>query len=291
MEGSHNAGFKPYQLKPKRGNNVEPPIEEPLADPKKLKRMKKKLDELNRKIRHSRKKHDGLIHKRNSLRRVIEELKQGNRQRNVELAQVFVECERAFRRAYRSYRANGRPRMDVDTFFSRVRGDLISLIARELISLNSARVQTTAWIRFTKDDDRFTLAFNSRMTDVYQGSDLDQIVDGMIAHMGAQTESPALLNSRFRFDKVLFLDVNFHQLNLTRGSSYLLLPDWIARKKAIVNPQNDDEECFKWAVITASVVGRDTQCVSKLKRFGAFDGNNNVSINILVIEEEHIYIC
>ena len=46
---------------------MEPPIEQPPPDPKKLKRMKKKLDELNRKIRHSRKRHDGLIHKRNSL--------------------------------------------------------------------------------------------------------------------------------------------------------------------------------------------------------------------------------
>ena len=63
--------FKPYQLKPKRDTNVEPfseppivepPVEQP-PDPKKLKRMKKKLDELNRKIRHSRKRHDGLIHK------------------------------------------------------------------------------------------------------------------------------------------------------------------------------------------------------------------------------------
>ena len=35
--------------------------------------MKKKLDELNRKIRHSRKKNNRLIHKRNSLRKVIEE--------------------------------------------------------------------------------------------------------------------------------------------------------------------------------------------------------------------------
>ena len=37
--------------------------------------MKKELDELNRKIRHSRKKHDGMIHKRNSLRKAIEDLK------------------------------------------------------------------------------------------------------------------------------------------------------------------------------------------------------------------------
>ena len=194
---------------------TEPPEERP-TDPKKLKRMKKKLDELNRKIRHSRKKHDGLIQKQNSLRRSIEELKQGNaKQPTIECAQGFVECERAFGRAYRSYRVNGRPRMDVDTFFSRIRGDLISSIPRELTDVNLARVQMTVWIRFMKDDGRAELAFNSRMTDVHRGSDLDQIVDGMITHIKTQIENPALINSRFRFDEVLFPDVNFHQLNLT----------------------------------------------------------------------------
>ena len=82
------------------------------------------------------------------------------------------------------------------------------------------------------------------MTSVYRGSDLEQIVDEMITHMKTQIENPALLNSRFRFDEVLFLDIDFHQLNLARGSSYLPLPDWLARKKAIINPQNDDDECF-----------------------------------------------
>ena len=69
------------------------------------------------------------------------------------------------------------------------------------------------------------------MTSVYRGSDLDQIVDGMIASMKLQIENPSLLNSRFVFDEVLYLDVNFHQLNLMRGSSYLPLPDFIARGK------------------------------------------------------------
>ena len=66
------------------------------------------------------------------------------------------------------------------------------------------------------------------MTSVYRGSDLDQIVDGMITHMKPQIKNPALLNSRFRFDDVLFLDISFHHLNLTRGSFYLSLPDWLA---------------------------------------------------------------
>ena len=73
----------------------------------------------------------------------------------------------------------------------------------------------TRWIRFARDEDRVELVFNSRMTDVHQGSDLDQIVDGMIAHMKIQIENPALLDSRFRFDEALFLDLNFHCLNFT----------------------------------------------------------------------------
>ena len=146
-----------------------------------------------------------------------------------------IELEQAFDSAYRSYRVDGRPRMDADTFFNRTRGELIRLITREQTDLNSARVQMTTWIRSIKDDDRVELAFNSRMTNVHRGSDLDQIVDEMIAHMKTQIENPVLLNSRFRFDEVLFLNANFHRLNLTRGSSYLPLPDWIARKKAIIN--------------------------------------------------------
>ena len=78
------------------------------------------------------------------------------------------------------------------------------------------------------------------MTDAHQGSDLDATVDGMIAHLNTQVENAVPLNNRFRFNEVLFLDINYHRLNLTRDSSYLPLPDWIAKKKAIINPQNDE---------------------------------------------------
>ena len=133
------------------------------------------------------------------------------------------------------------------------------MIERELKTRTSARIQTTAWIRFIRDgpprgpseahdeegQKRVELVFNSLMTSVYRGSETDQIVDRMIANMKFQIENPALLNSRFVFDEFLYLGINFHQLNLTRGSSYLPLPDWLARKKAIVNPHNEDEESFK----------------------------------------------
>ena len=164
-----------------------------------------------------------------------------------------IELEQAFGGAYRSYRVNGKPKIDVDTFFNRIRKALIELIKREPETRTLARIQTTAWIRFIRDDEegqeRVGLAFNSLMMSIYRGSDLDQIVDGVIANMKFQIDNPVLLNSRFIFDEALYLDVNFHQLNLTRGSSYLPLQDFIAKRKAMINPQNRDEECFKWAII------------------------------------------
>ena len=90
------------------------------------------------------------------------------------------------------------------------------------------------------------------MMTVYNLSEINEIANEMIAHMREQIENPALLNSRFVFDEVLFMNIDFHQLNLTRGSSYIPLPEWLANKKAIINPHKEDQECFKWAVITAS---------------------------------------
>ena len=55
----------------------------------------------------------------------------------------------------------------------------------------------------------------------------------------------------FLLDKIMHLYINLHRLALTRGSSYIELPIWIKSKKAVINPQNKDEQCFKWAVIEA----------------------------------------
>ena len=95
--------------------------------------MKKKLGKLNKKIRHSKKKHNNLISKQNSIKKKIEELK-GSSERN----EVFtpeesfspMELKQAFHRAYRSYRINGRSIIDVDTFFDRIRQSLVDLISR-----------------------------------------------------------------------------------------------------------------------------------------------------------------
>ena len=214
--------------------------------------------------------------------------------------------------------------MDVETFFMETRGSVTDLIAKDLTDLESAKVQMTAWIGFkveVEDEDRNIIrvdtvdkAFNSQMMEVLKGSNLNEIINEMFTHLKTQVENPALANSRFVFDRVLFLDVNFYHLNLTRGSSYLPLPDWTASKKAVINPQNEeDEKCFKWAVIAAlqhKEIGNNPQRITKLRRFegnyewgglefpialnniDVFKWKNDVSVNVLAIGgwKEKLYI-
>ena len=46
-------------------------------------------------------------------------------------------------------------------------------------------------------------------------NDKNEIVTAMIKHMAQQIENPALRNSKFVFDRILHMDIDF-QLNLTR---------------------------------------------------------------------------
>ena len=202
--------------------------------------------------------------------------------------------------------------MDSDTFFSRVRKFLVKLLTKESHT-GAMHSQATTWIRFRKDGEIVELAFNSRMLNVYNLSDMNETVNGLITHMKQQIKNLALSDSKFVFDEVIIhMDVDFHQLNLMRGSSYLPLPDWLACKKAIINPHNENLECFKWAVIAATrweEIDSHPERITKLKRIKTdfdwtgvgfpvsfrdikgFELRNQILVNILAVEDRQIYIC
>ena len=202
--------------------------------------------------------------------------------------------------------------MDVDTFFARTKRFLIDLLSRETRN-RAVRSQATTWIRFVKDGiESIDLAFNSRMLAVYDLSDMGEIVSAMIEHMYQQIENPALRNSKFVFDGVVHMDIDFHGLNLSRGSSYIPLPDWLAKNGAIINPKNSDMECFKWAVIPVMKwkdIDNHPERISKLRRYEdefdwskikfpalfrdikGFESRNEITVNILVFKGKQVYIC
>ena len=58
--------------------------------------------------------------------------------------------------------------------------------------------------------------------------------------------------SNFVFENVESLKYCIHKTSLKRGSSYIKSPEWLANKKAIINPKNTKCECcFAYSIIVA----------------------------------------
>ena len=213
-------------------------------------------------------------------------------------------------------------KIGVDPFLNKTRKNLIGLIEENLKELGSGKIQTTIIHQMARKEEKdgtiifVDKAFNSKLTEIFQGSDFNEVLDGMFIHMKKQIEHPALPESGFVIEKILYLDISFSKLILTRGSSYLPLPDWIAKKKAVINPKNDnDEECFKYAITVAlhyEDIPNHPERVCNIKpytekynwdglefplsinKIDKFEKNNtDISVNVLCEEEdkEKIYIC
>ena len=57
--------------------------------------------------------------------------------------------------------------------------------------------------------------------------------------------------SGFTHDCVGLLYYNFQKIYIIRAESYIVSPDWIASKKATINPKNEkDNKCFQWSIIS-----------------------------------------
>ena len=44
---------------------------------------------------------------------------------------------------------------------------------------------------------------------------------------------------------------HLHKISFKRGESYIDFPKWLKNKLATINPQNEDNECFKYAITVA----------------------------------------
>ena len=125
-----------------------------------------------------------------------------------------------------------------------------TLIEKQLKEMGSAKIIITLWIVWKKPikllidlgpenlEDvqvlndgivdnyiRIEVPFNSLMTEFFQGSDINDLIQRMLAHIKTQTENPKFPESGFSLDKIIHLYINFHRLVLTRGSSYIELPE------------------------------------------------------------------
>ena len=57
--------------------------------------------------------------------------------------------------------------------------------------------------------------------------------------------------SEFVYDSVDALYYNLNKVSLIRSGSYIDSPKWLKNKKATINPKNNDDKCFQYALTVA----------------------------------------
>lgn len=83
-------------------------------------------------------------------------------------------------------------------------------------------------------------------------TDLSQFFeDIVIEYILKKVDDVMLEGSGFTLSSINELAVQVNQYNPISGSSYLPVPTFLASKHAIVNVRNFDEQCFRWAVLSA----------------------------------------
>ena len=63
---------------------------------------------------------------------------------------------------------------------------------------------------------------------------------------------------------------NLNKVILSRGGSYIDSSKWLKNKKATINPKNNDDKCFQYALTVAinyEKIKKDPQRISKIKPF------------------------
>ena len=104
-------------------------------------------------------------------------------------------------------------------------------------------------------------------------SDANDVIDNLFKSLRSRYQGKletSMKRSDFTFDSVQLMYYKCHKVNFTRGGPYIDSPDWIKKKKAIINSKNTDDICFQYAATVAldyEEIESHSDRVSSIKQF------------------------
>ena len=153
----------------------------------------------------------------------------------------------------RTYRIDGIRGQDQNTFINHIRARVVDFFQRRRRPFQVKFIFTCKYKREKLEggiEDNYG-DFNTRVERAMEGTDLDELYERMIKECLEKMEVFQKRGSGWQFVSVESFDINVDPFNPMRAGSYFKLPYKLAVKKAIINVQNEDDECFKWAVTSA----------------------------------------
>ena len=192
--------------------------------------------------------------------------------------------------------------------------DIIRPFLRDMINSHNThgdwKIQLIMRINFISslDAGEFCTMYSKNNVEIMIGIETDDITNELFEFLleKYQDLETKMEGSNFVFETVDLLYYGLHKISLNRGGSYIDSLEWLKNKRATINLQNKDNECFKYAITLAlnhERIKKDPQRISKIKLFidqynwkdiefpshskdwKKFDQNNKtIALNILFVQ-------
>jgi hypothetical protein len=104
-------------------------------------------------------------------------------------------------------------------------------------------------VRDASDTKRTVLRTKARR--ILRGSNIDEEIADLHEQIRNRNATFIRLKSGLVLDSVDMATLNVGNYNALAGSSYIELPEYLKRKKAVINVKNTDNRCFGYAILSA----------------------------------------
>ena len=215
-----------------------------------------------------------------------------------------------YNKNYAQYESKGDKILSLKEYLNLIEKYLIELIEEYKLK-GEWKVQLTIEVNFISlkpgSDETRIMYTRSDNIEIMFGDDNDDIIEQIFESLLKKYEENLqnkMRGSEFEFDGINFLYYDFNKTSLSRGESYIDSPKWLKDKKSTINPKNNDDKCFQYALTLAlnlDKIKKDPQRVSKIKPFiekynwedidfpstskdwKKFECNNEAALNILYV--------
>ena len=183
------------------------------------------------------------------LKEKVEALFKAGAQQTFELKQ----SSSSLKKFATQYVIEGREGYDPQTFFSDVKRKVTTLLE------NNRKTKVKLILRCIMEKTKITdgqtieqpAAFHSDVEVNLEGTDVNELYDTIIDKVMENIANFQMQGSNWTFKSIIALEIHTVAYEPLRGSSYIPLPRALATRKTIINLKNQDDECFRWAVLRA----------------------------------------
>ena len=147
----------------------------------------------------------------------------------------------AFQNFTDKYVINGKPGLIPIHFFAEKDSQLKEFLRNH----RNIRIIFKIFTHFIEDN----FYFHSEIHENLESTDEKVILSQMINEIMEKLANFLKNGSQWYFKQLISLDIYTVDYKPMKGDSYIPLPEFIMRKKAIINMENKDNKCFIWSVL------------------------------------------